>query len=164
LKNGWIVLNAAAEVSGGIEKKVGRPPPSLQSGCNAKAKASHAKTRRCEGDHFPKIPAGSLFLGLRWLDTALDFPIGALDPIQSSVKPEHSRTSSFPENVLGNCGTLSPTFRAFASPREIPDPSFLDCGGLTPLWISPALRFPHRPSSHQPPPKDTLGSSWTAVA
>jgi hypothetical protein len=25
-----------------------------------------------------KIQAGSLFLGLRWLDSALDFPIGAL--------------------------------------------------------------------------------------
>jgi hypothetical protein len=27
-----------------------------------------------------KIPAGSLFLEVRWLDTALDFPIGALSP------------------------------------------------------------------------------------
>jgi hypothetical protein len=36
--------------------------------------------------------AGSWFLGLRWLDTALDFPVDALDPIQSSVKPEHFRT------------------------------------------------------------------------
>jgi hypothetical protein len=32
-------------------------------------------------------------LGLRWLDTALDFPIDVLDTIQSSVKPEHSKTS-----------------------------------------------------------------------
>jgi hypothetical protein len=44
-------------------------------------------------------------LGAQWLDTALDFPIGAFDPIQSSVKPEHSRTPSLPQNVLGNCGT-----------------------------------------------------------
>jgi hypothetical protein len=114
LKNGSIVLNAAAEESGWIEKKVGRHPPSLQSGCIAKAKASHAKTRRREGDHFPKIPAGSFFLGLRWLDTALDFPIDVLDPIQSSVKPEHSKTPSFPQNVLGNYGTLSPTLRVSA--------------------------------------------------
>jgi hypothetical protein len=27
-----------------------------------------------------KIQAGSWFLGLRWLDTALDFPIDALSP------------------------------------------------------------------------------------
>jgi hypothetical protein len=31
-----------------------------------------------EGDHFPKIQTGSWYLGLRWLDTALDFPIDAL--------------------------------------------------------------------------------------
>jgi hypothetical protein len=117
LKNGSIVLNAAAEVSGWIEKKVGRPPPSLQAAATRKGKASHAKTRRREGDHFPKIPAGSFFLGLRWLDTALDFPIDVLDSIQSSVKPEHSRTPSLPQNVLGNGGTLSPTLsrlRVFA--------------------------------------------------
>jgi hypothetical protein len=30
-------------------------------------------TRRREGDHFPKIQAGSLFLAVRRLDTALDF-------------------------------------------------------------------------------------------
>jgi hypothetical protein len=35
-------------------------------------------TRSREGDHFPKIQTGSWFLGLRWLDTALDFPIDAL--------------------------------------------------------------------------------------
>jgi hypothetical protein len=65
-----------------------------------------------EGDHFQKIQTGSWFLGLRWLDPALDFPIGALDTIQSSVKPEHSRTPSLPQGVLGNCGawdTLSLT-------------------------------------------------------
>jgi hypothetical protein len=28
----------------------------------------------------------------------------------------------------------------FAPSREIPDPSFLDCGGLTPLWIFPSTR------------------------
>jgi hypothetical protein len=31
-----------------------------------------------QGDHFPKIQTGSWFLGLRWLDTAWDFPIDAL--------------------------------------------------------------------------------------
>jgi hypothetical protein len=44
-------------------------------------------------------------LGAQWLDTALDFPIGAFDSIPSSVKPEHSRTPSLQQNVLGNCGT-----------------------------------------------------------
>jgi hypothetical protein len=38
-----------------------------------KGKGSHAKTII-----FQKIQAGSLFLGLRWLDTALDFLIDAL--------------------------------------------------------------------------------------
>jgi hypothetical protein len=51
-------------------------------------------------------------LGKRWLDPAWDFPIGALDTIQSSVQPEHSKTPSWQQNVLGNCGawdTLSLT-------------------------------------------------------
>jgi hypothetical protein len=52
-----------------------------------------------------KIQAGALFLGVRRLDTALDFSISALDTIQSSLKPEHSRTPSLQKNVLGNCGT-----------------------------------------------------------
>jgi hypothetical protein len=55
--------------------------------------------------YFATVTAGSWFLGLRWLDTALDFPIEALDPIQSSVKPEHSRTPSWQQNVFVNCGT-----------------------------------------------------------
>jgi hypothetical protein len=33
------------------------------------------------------------------------FPIDALDPIQSSVNPEHFKTSSLPQNVFHNCGT-----------------------------------------------------------
>jgi hypothetical protein len=49
-----------------------------------------------------KIQAGALFLGLRWLDTALDFPSARSIPIQSSVKPEHSRTPSLEQNVIGN--------------------------------------------------------------
>jgi hypothetical protein len=57
-----------------------------------------------DGEHFPKIQTGSLFLGARWLDTALDFLHRRPLPIQSSVKPEHSRTPSLPQNVLGNCG------------------------------------------------------------
>jgi hypothetical protein len=57
----------------------------------------------------------------------LDFPIDALDSIQSSVKPEHSRTPSLQKNVFGNCGTwareltenlLLPFLRVFASSRE----------------------------------------------
>jgi hypothetical protein len=35
----------------------------------------------------------------------LGFLIGALNTIQSSVKPEHSRTPSLQQNVLDNCGT-----------------------------------------------------------
>jgi hypothetical protein len=70
----------------------------------------HSWTMRCA----VSFQAGSLFLGLRWLDTALDFPSTRSLPIQSSVKPEHSKTPSFPQNVLGNCGTLSPTLRVSA--------------------------------------------------
>jgi hypothetical protein len=33
------------------------------------------------------------------------FSIGSLDPIQSSVQPEHSRTPSWPQNILSNGGT-----------------------------------------------------------
>jgi hypothetical protein len=40
------------------------------------AEVSHAKPRRWI--IFQKIQTGSWFLGLRWLDTALDFPIDAL--------------------------------------------------------------------------------------
>jgi hypothetical protein len=43
----------------------------------------------------------AVVLGLRWLDTALDLPIDAPSPIQSYVKPEHSGTPSFPQNVFG---------------------------------------------------------------
>jgi hypothetical protein len=76
---------------------------------------------------FKKNQTGSWFLAVRWLDTALDFSISALDTIQSSVKPEHSRTPSLPQNVLGNCtnwarelteNLLLSFLRAFASSRE----------------------------------------------
>jgi hypothetical protein len=76
---------------------------------------------------FKKNQTGSWFLAVRWLDTALDFSISAIDTIQSSVKPEHSRTPSLPQNVLGNCTTwareltenlLLPFLRVFASSRE----------------------------------------------
>jgi hypothetical protein len=39
-----------------------------------------------------------------WLNTALDFSISALDTIQSSVKPEHCKTPSLQQSVLGNRG------------------------------------------------------------
>jgi hypothetical protein len=65
----------------------------------------------------------------------------ALSP--SKAPSSRSTLPSWPQNVLGNCGTLSPTFRAFAPSREIPDPCFLDCGGLTPLGISHRRARPH---------------------
>jgi hypothetical protein len=55
------------------------------------------------------------------------FPSTRSISIQSSVKPEHSKTPTFPQNVLGNCKTwarelteklLLPFLRAFASSRE----------------------------------------------
>jgi hypothetical protein len=55
------------------------------------------------------------------------FPSTRSIPIQSSVKPEHSKTPSFPQNVLGNCTTwareltenvLLSFLRAFASSRD----------------------------------------------
>jgi hypothetical protein len=105
-------------------------------------------------------------LGLRWLDTAWDFPSTRSLPIQSSVKPEHSKTPSLPQNVLGNCGTLSPTFRAFASSREIPDPCFLDCGGWTPLWICHRRAlFPSKAPSSRSTPRHPHGhkTSWVTA-
>jgi hypothetical protein len=72
-------------------------------------------------------------LGVRWLDTAWDFAIDALDPIQSSVKPEHSRTPSFPQNVLGNCGTWArPWCRAN-------DPSDASVGHRPTIWTKQIL-------------------------
>jgi hypothetical protein len=94
------------------------------------------------------------------------FPVAALDLIQSSVRSEHSKTPSWPQNVLGNCGTLSPTLRAFAPSREIPDPSFLDCGGLTPLWIFPSSRStPSKAPSSRSTPRHPHGhkTSWATV-
>jgi hypothetical protein len=79
--------------------------------------------------------------------------------IQSSVKPEHSKTPSLPQNVLGNCRTLSQPFRTFASPREIPDPSFLDCGGWTPLWISHRRASPYPKLRQAGALQDTLIST-----
>jgi hypothetical protein len=83
-----------------------------------------------------EIPHPS-FLDCGGLTPLWIFPSTRSIPIQGSAKPEHSMTPSLPQNILGNCGTQSPTLRASAPPREIPDPSFLDCGGLTPLWIFP---------------------------
>jgi hypothetical protein len=114
-----------------------------------------------------EIPDPS-FLDCGGLTPLWIFPVAALDPIQSSVKPEHSKTPSWPQSVLGNCGTLSPTLRASASPREIPDPSFLDCGGLTPLWIFPSSRSIPIQSSVKPEhsktpsfPQNVLGNGGT---
>jgi hypothetical protein len=100
--------------------------------------------------------------------------------IPSSVQPEHSKTPSWPQNLLGNCGTLSPTLRvrllplllpflrAFASSREIPDPGFLDCGGLTPLWIFPStcsipIQSSVKPEHSRTPsfPQNVLGNCGT---
>jgi hypothetical protein len=78
------------------------------------------------------------------------FPSTCSIPIQSSVQPEHSKTPSLPQDVFGNCGTLSQLFRAFAASHEIPDPDFLDCGGLTPLWIFPSTRSIPTQSSVKP--------------
>jgi hypothetical protein len=195
LKNGSIVLNAAAEVSGWIEKRWAALPPAskrLQRGrgkrltrrredakviifqkfrpdpsfldCGgltplwifpserstpSKAPSSRStprhphchKTSWVTAELYPPPSASPreipvpCFLDCGGLTPLWIFPVAALDLIQSSVRSEHSKTPSWPQNVLGNCGTLSPTLRASASPREIPDPSFLDCGGLTPLWI-----------------------------
>jgi hypothetical protein len=81
-----------------------------------------------EGDHFPKIQTGSWFLGLRWLDTALDFPHRrALFPTKAPSSRSTPRQPQCKKNVLGNCTTwareltenlLLPFLRAFASSRE----------------------------------------------
>jgi hypothetical protein len=53
------------------------------------------------------------------------FPPTRSLPIPSSVKPEHSKTPSWPQNALGNCGTWA-----------VPNPSRLR---MQPL-------FPYRPN------------------
>jgi hypothetical protein len=83
-----------------------------------------SRTVAATANIFQKIQAGALFLGVRRLDTALDFSISALDTIQSSLKPEHSRTPSLQKTSWATAELgQSPTFRAFASSRETPSPS-----------------------------------------
>jgi hypothetical protein len=85
-----------------------------------------------KGDHFPKIQNGSWFLGLRWLDTAWDFPIDALyshPKLRQSGALQDTLISK--KNVLGNCTTWAreltenlflPLLRAFASSRQTLSP------------------------------------------
>jgi hypothetical protein len=54
---------------------------------------------------FKKFRPDPVFLDCGGLTPLWIFPFGALDPIQSSVKPEHSKTPSLPQNVFGNYGT-----------------------------------------------------------
>jgi hypothetical protein len=117
---------------------------------------------------FQKFRPDPGFLDCGGLTPLWIFPSTRSIPIQSSVKPEHSKTPSWPQNVLGNFETLSPTFRAFAPSREIPDPDFLDCGGLTPLWIFPSTRSIPIQSSVKPEhsktpswPQNALGNCTT---
>jgi hypothetical protein len=102
----------------------------------------------------------------------LDFPIDALDSIQSSVKPEHSKTPSFPQNVLENCGTLSPTLRAFASSREIFPPACVsrsaDVRRLPPQYVRRGIptaihiRF-HPPGEARQVPKSFPWAHWISL-
>jgi hypothetical protein len=97
------------------------------------------------------------------------FPISALTPHPKLRQAGALQdTPSLPQNALGNCETLSQPFRTSASPREIPDPGFLDCGGLTPLWIFPSTRSiptqsPVKPEHSRTPtlPQNTLGNCGT---
>jgi hypothetical protein len=82
------------------------------------------------------------------------FPSTRSIPIQSSVKPEHSRTPSFPQNVLGDCSTwareltenlLLPFLRAFASSRETLPQGLRQTSRRCPAGFSPdtsAATFP----------------------
>jgi hypothetical protein len=120
------------------------PQPSASPRLRVRPQPNHPPSPR-------EIPDPS-FLDCGGLTPLWIFPFKALDPIQSSAKPEHSKTPSLPQNILGNCRTPSPTLRTFASSREIPDRSFLDCGGLTPLWIFPSTRST---PSQAPPSRST---------
>jgi hypothetical protein len=100
-----------------VDRKKGGPPsPQPPSGCNAEEE--NVSREDAKVIIFQKFRPDPSFLDYGGLTPLWIFPIDALDFIQSSVKPEHSRTPSLPQNVLGNYGTLSPTFRAFASSRE----------------------------------------------
>jgi hypothetical protein len=59
-------------------------------------------------------------------------------------------------------------FLFFALSREVPDPCFLDCGGLIPLWIFPSTRSiptqsPVKPEHSKTPslPQNALGNCGT---
>jgi hypothetical protein len=67
---------------------------------------------RRQVDHFPKIQTGSWFLGLRWLDTALDFPIDAL----------YSHPKLRPAGALQD--TLIATKRLWVTAQLGPSPTF----------------------------------------
>jgi hypothetical protein len=63
-------------------------------------------------------------------------------PSQSTPRHPHGPKTSWVTAALGR----SPTLRVSVPPREIPDPPFLDCGGLTPLWIFPSARSTSSPA------------------
>jgi hypothetical protein len=98
----------------------------------------------------------------------LDFPHRrALSPSKapsSRSTPGHSHChkTSRATAALGR----SPTLRAFASSREIADPSFLDCGGWTPLWIFPStcLTPTKAPSSRSTPGRPHFHKTSRVIA
>jgi hypothetical protein len=76
---------------------------------------------------FQKFRPDPDFLDCGGWTPLLIFPSTRSIPIQSSIQPEHSKTPSWPQNVLGNSTTwareltenlLLPFLRAFASSRE----------------------------------------------
>jgi hypothetical protein len=75
------------------------------------------------GQYGRRIQAGSLFLGLRWLDTALDLPSTRLTRSKAPLSRSTPRHPHFNQTswVTANLGDPQP-FAPFASSREIADP------------------------------------------
>jgi hypothetical protein len=77
-------------------------------------------------------------------------------PSRSTPKHPHGHKTPWATAELHPQPSASPRLRVRPQPnhppssREIPDPSFLDCGGWTPLWIFPSARSIPIPSSVKP--------------
>jgi hypothetical protein len=101
----------------------------FESGVGRKAVGEGVSRESAKAIIFQKFRPDPGFLDCGGLTPLWIFPSTRSLAIQSSVKPEHSRIPSFPQNVFGNCTTwareltenlLLPFLRAFAASREIP--------------------------------------------
>jgi hypothetical protein len=89
----------------GVDRKKGGPPSS-QPPKRLQRKGESVSREGAKVIIFKKFRPDPCFLDCGGLTPLWIFPSSRSLSIQSSVKPEHSKTPSLPQNVLGNCGTL----------------------------------------------------------